>query len=237
MRAERWDAGRSGAVPPPRSGSGAARSRPSARDRQYDDRQYDDRAYDDRRYDDRAYDDRRYDDRTRAERPAPRQPSSRQPGQRPPQRRPVDDRTGRPVAPGRGPEAAAARTSGSRSAAPASGPRLRGAYAVLGVFLLTLAAAALDSATGIGLGTITTVVLGLSTLVATWLVRRSDLLTLVVAPPLVFVAVALVNTVLAPSATLSLPTVATLLVRGFPAMALGVGAALLVSLFRLATRR
>jgi hypothetical protein len=51
------------------------------------------------------------------------------------------------------------------------------------------------------------------------------------------VAVALANIGLAPSATLSLPTLATLLVRGFPAMAIATGAAVLVFLFRLVTRR
>ena len=51
------------------------------------------------------------------------------------------------------------------------------------------------------------------------------------------VAVALANIGLAPSASLSLPTLATLLVRGFPAMGLATGAAVLISLFRLATRR
>jgi hypothetical protein len=72
---------------------------------------------------------------------------------------------------------------------------------------------------------------------ATLAVRRRDLLSVVIAPPLVFVAVALANIGLAPSATLSLPTLATLLVRGFPAMAIATSAAVLVALFRLVTRR
>jgi hypothetical protein len=118
-----------------------------------------------------------------------------------------------------------------------SGPGTRGALAVAGMFGLTLIAAAADSYIGMGLGTITLVALVLASAVATWVVRRRDLISVVVAPPLVFVAVALVNIVLAPSATLSLPTLATLLIRGFPAMGLGFAAALVVAVGRLAARR
>jgi NADH:ubiquinone oxidoreductase subunit K len=127
--------------------------------------------------------------------------------------------------------------AGRTRTAPASGPQLRGAVAVLGVFLLTLAAAAADSYIGLGLGMITLVALTAGTVVAGLLVRRRDLLSVVVAPPLVFVAVALVNIGLAPSASLNLPTLATLLVRGFPAMGIATGAAVLIALFRLVTRR
>jgi hypothetical protein len=105
------------------------------------------------------------------------------------------------------------------------------------MFAATLAAAAADSYIGVGLGIITLVALLASSVAAALLVRRRDLLSVVVAPPLVFVGVALVNIVLAPSATLSLPTLATLLIRGFPAMGLGVGAALLIAIGRLIARR
>jgi hypothetical protein len=109
--------------------------------------------------------------------------------------------------------------------------------AVLGMFALTLAAAAADSYIGVGLGTITLIALLLGSVVAALVVRRSDLLSVVVAPPLVFVAVALVNIALAPSAMFSLPTLATLLIRGFPAMGLAFGATLVISLGRLIARR
>jgi NADH:ubiquinone oxidoreductase subunit K len=108
---------------------------------------------------------------------------------------------------------------------------------VLGVFLLTLAAAAADSYIGLGLGTITLVALTAGSVVATLAVRRRDLLSVVVCPPLVFVAVAVLNIGLAPSATLSLPTLATLLVRGFPAMGLATAVALVLAVFRLIARR
>lgn len=117
------------------------------------------------------------------------------------------------------------------------GSDLRGIVAVLGIFLVTLAGAAIDSYTGIGLGMITLGALLGSTTVATLAVRRRDLVSVVVSPPLVFIAVAAVNIGLAPSATFSLPTVATLLIRGFPTMAMATGVALVLALFRLITRR
>jgi hypothetical protein len=105
------------------------------------------------------------------------------------------------------------------------------------MFLLTLAAAAADSYIGIGLGTITLVALVGSTVAACLLVRRRDLFSVVVAPPLVFVGVAMVNIALAPSATFSLPTLATLLIRGFPAMGLAMAAAVVLFLGRTIAKR
>jgi hypothetical protein len=105
------------------------------------------------------------------------------------------------------------------------------------VFLVTLAGGAVDSFLGIGLSTITLVVLVGSTLLATWLVRRRDLMSMLIAPPLVFTAVAGVNIALAPSATFSLTTIAALLVRGFPTMAIATIAAFVVCLIRWASRR
>ena len=114
---------------------------------------------------------------------------------------------------------------------------MRGVVAILLVFLVTLGGAALDSFIGIGLGMITLVALVGSTALATLLVRRRDLLSVVVAPPLVFVAVAFANIAAAPSASLNLPTVATLLIRGFPAMGIATGAALLLWIIRTAAGR
>jgi hypothetical protein len=122
-------------------------------------------------------------------------------------------------------------------AAETGGGRIRGMIAVLGAFLVTLAGAGADSFVGIGLGTITLICLVASTVFATLLVRRRDLLSVVVSPPLVFVAVAAVNIGLAPSAHFNLPTIATLLVRGFPTMAIATGAAIVLALFRLVARR
>jgi hypothetical protein len=123
--------------------------------------------------------------------------------------------------------------------APAAGHAtgLRGALAVLGVFVLTLAGGAVDSFLGIGLGTLTLVTLVAASAVGTLLVRKRDLLTLVVAPPLVFVLVAAVNVVLAPSASFNLPTLATVLIRGFPTMVVATLVALVVAIVRWAARR
>lgn len=124
-----------------------------------------------------------------------------------------------------------------RPASVADGGRLRGLVAVLAVFLTTLAGGAADSFLGIGLGMLTLITLVAATAVATLTVRRRDMVTVVLCPPLVFIAVAGVNIALAPSATLSLPTVATLLIRGFPTMAAATAAALVLALVRLGTRR
>ncbi|WP_197022235.1 DUF6542 domain-containing protein, partial [Candidatus Blastococcus massiliensis] len=117
------------------------------------------------------------------------------------------------------------------------GGRVRGAVAVLGVFLVTLAGAGIDSFVGIGLGVITLGALLGSATIATLAVRRRDLLSVVVAPPLVFIAVAALNIGLAPSATFNAPTVATLLIRGFPTMAMATGVAVVLALGRLVARR
>jgi hypothetical protein len=115
--------------------------------------------------------------------------------------------------------------------------RIRGLVAVVGMFLVTLGAAAADSFLGVGLGTLTLVALVAATALAALVVRRNDIVTVVVAPPLVFLAVAAVNIGLAPSASFNLPTIATLLVRGFPTMGLATAAALVLTLIRLAARR
>jgi uncharacterized protein DUF6542 len=128
-------------------------------------------------------------------------------------------------------ERSAARSAPRRDPAP-SGRQVRGTIAVLGMFVLTLLAAAADSYIGVGLGLITLVALVAASGIAALVVRRSDLMSVIVAPPLVFVGVAVVNMALAPSAAVSLPTLATLLIRGFPAMCLGVVATIVVAVAR-----
>jgi hypothetical protein len=151
------------------------------------------------------------------------------------ERRPVE-RTRRPAEREDGPARRGARPAESRAAAqqPERG-RLRGAVAVLGVFLVTLAAACLESLVGTGLGLITLVALAGATAAAALLVRRSDLVSVVVAPPLLYVVAASITTALFGS--FNLAGVATLLIRGFPAMAVGTGAGLAVALIRWAARR
>ena len=186
---------------------------------------------------------------SRPSRPAPPVPSRAGDRLRATEREHADDRFDDPYAstprrrPPTPPRSADARPRETRGREGISAPatsrdsRMPGALAVLGVFLVTLAGAAVDSFIGMGLGTITLVTLAGSISVATLLVRRRDLLTVVVAPPLVFVLVAMVNVSLAPSATFNLPTMATLLVRGFPTMAAATAVAVVLALVRLATRR
>ncbi|HEX2027636.1 MAG TPA: DUF6542 domain-containing protein, partial [Nitriliruptorales bacterium] len=126
---------------------------------------------------------------------------------------------------------------GATAQAAETGSGLRGAVAVLAVFLVTLAGAALESWIGAGLGLATLGTLAVASAAATVAVRRADLLTPVVAPPLVYIAVAVLNTALAPSAALNLASVATLLIRGFPAMVVATAAAAVVALIRWAARR
>ncbi|MGY1689535.1 DUF6542 domain-containing protein [Geodermatophilus sp. SYSU D01105] len=168
--------------------------------------------------------------RSAAVRPSEPGRSERRPAERtrrPAEREDLDARrrTSRP---------AEARAASREAAAPEHG-RLRGAVAVLAVFLVTLVAASLEAALGSGLGLITLVALGAITAVATLLVRRRDLLSVVVAPPLVYVAAAAIATAL--FGAFSLAGVATMLIRGFPAMAVGTGAGLVVALIRWAARR
>jgi hypothetical protein len=146
----------------------------------------------------------------------------------------------------RGARPAAARPVGARPAAARAraearpvtgGGRVRGAVAVLGMFLVTLAGAGIDSFVGVGLGVITLATLLASTTVAVLAVRRRDLLSVVASPPLVFVAVAALNIALAPSAIFNLPTIATLLIRGFPTMAMATGVAVVIAVGRLIARR
>ncbi len=162
---------------------------------------------------------------------------------RPPAARPGQDVPRPVVQPFTGPTEAAAptRSRGSRPAArpaaAAQDSRLKGAVAVLGIFVITLAGGAIDSFLGIGLGTLTLITLVAATAVATLLVRRRDLLTVVVAPPLVFMLVGLVNIGLAPSASVNLPTLATILIRGFPTMAVATMVAVVLAIVRWAARR
>ena len=134
-----------------------------------------------------------------------------------------------------------ARPAGARARAEAApvtgGGRVRGAVAVLGMFVVTLVGAGIDSFVGVGLGMITLAALLVSTAVAMLVVRRRDMFSVVASPPLVFIAVAAANIALAPSAMFNLPTIATLLIRGFPTMAMAAGVAVVVAVGRLIARR
>ncbi|MGY1637950.1 DUF6542 domain-containing protein [Geodermatophilus sp. SYSU D00742] len=140
-------------------------------------------------------------------------------------------RTPRPAEP-----RAAGRAAGGRVAdEPERGSRLRGWMAAVAVFVVTLAGATADSYLGAGLGIITLGTLTVAAALGTLLVRRRDLTTMVVAPPLVFIAAAVASNAIV--ASVNLAGLATLLIRGFPTMAVATGVALVLALIRWAARR
>jgi len=75
-----------------------------------------------------------------------------------------------------------------------------------------------------------------STLLAGLWVRRSDLATIMVAPPLVFAVVAALEIGLAPTLPFTPTVLASILVRGFPTMAIATAVGLLVCGYRLLRR-
>lgn len=125
------------------------------------------------------------------------------------------------------------------SAAPQSARRftLTGLGAVAFIFVITLAVATLESVLGIGLRSLTLIALAGSTLLAGLWVRRSDIATIVVAPPLVFALVASLEIGLAPTLAFTPTVLATLLVRGFPTMSIATAIALLVCGYRIIKHR
>ncbi len=126
---------------------------------------------------------------------------------------------------------------------PETGSRLRGVLAVLGVLAVTLAAAMVDAIGSLQLGILTMAGLVGSTALATLLVRRRDLTTLLVAPPLVYLAVVgIVQFVHRADGDSIKEVVAKLagelaLGQGFTAMAAATGTALVLALIRWAARR
>ncbi|MBA3797745.1 MAG: hypothetical protein H0X18_01295 [Geodermatophilaceae bacterium] len=140
------------------------------------------------------------------------------------------------------PRAAGPRPSGGRrgtSAAPQSARRftLTGLGAVAFIFVITLVVATLESVLGIGLRSLTLIALAGSTLLAGLWVRRSDIATIVVAPPLVFALVVSLEIGLAPTLAFTPTVLASLLVRGFPTMGIATAIALLVCGYRLVKHR
>ena len=156
---------------------------------------------------------------------APERPA-RRPAERRPAERPASERPARRPAP----------------VAESGGRKLRGVLAVLAVFLVTLAAAGVESFIATGLGIMTAIALAASTAVAALLVRRRDLLSVIICPPIVFAAIAAVNMIAAPSVHISGVKafgllMVTTLVQNFPAMGIATGIGLVIGLIRLAARR
>lgn len=94
----------------------------------------------------------------------------------------------------------------------------------VGAVLLMIAAAALgaviDILLGPALGTATTILLAVGTLAATWLVRGCNLVSVVIAPPLVYFLLAVLTLLLSSDLGVTPTRLAAALVYGFPAMAI-----------------
>lgn len=117
---------------------------------------------------------------------------------------------------------------------PAAGPSLTGVGAVLLLAGIAAVAGVLDVLAGSSLRLIFACGLVLGAVVAALLVRRRDLLMVVFAPPLVFVAASAVAVVLGrgESGGTLIDLATSWLVFGFPAMAIATGAAAVIWLVR-----
>lgn len=145
----------------------------------------------------------------------------------------AEDRSGRRAA-------RAERERGQRRAGTTPTSRrfsLTGLGAVALIFLVTLGVATLESLIGVGLRSLTLIALAAMTLVAGLLVRRRDVLSVVVAPPLVFGLVAALEIMLAPTLNFTPTVVAAVLIRGFPSMTIATAIGLLVLGYRMIRHR
>lgn len=107
---------------------------------------------------------------------------------------------------------------------------------VLVIFFVTVAGATVDVLISGKLGAATTIAMALSAVISAFLTRKSDLLSVIIAPPLIYVLVALLS-VLLRSAALSAASIVGWLSAGFAPMALATGLALLIGGVRLIASR
>jgi hypothetical protein len=123
----------------------------------------------------------------------------------------------------------------------ATGPSLTGFGAVLLIVVASMVGGCVDVLTGTGLRLAFAIGLVLGTAVAAALVRRGSLLTVVLAPPLVYVVASLLSVIASPGGLAGagrLYDAATgWLVYGFPAIAAATGIAVVIAGIRLAGRR
>ncbi|RBY85260.1 DUF6542 domain-containing protein [Blastococcus sp. TF02A-26] len=183
---------------------------------------------------------RQHDDRIRATPGYPRASSDLAPDAGP--RRGRRDHDDVPDA-GSAPRATARPHRAAQTAVPERGSRLRGSVAVLGLLVVGLAAGFVDTMGANTLGLITLVGLVVGTAAATLLVRRRDLTTLVIAPPLVYLAVVGVLKFVhrgpesGPRKVIAEIAAELALGQGFTVMAAATGTALVLALVRWAARR
>lgn len=125
------------------------------------------------------------------------------------------------------------------AASPRGGPALTGVGAVLVLAGIAAVAGVVDVVAGDSLRLVFSGGLVLGTVVAAVLVRRRDILTVVFAPPLVYVLASALAVLLGRGNQSGglIDAAAGWLVYGFPAMAAAVGAALVVAAVRAAGNR
>jgi len=138
------------------------------------------------------------------------------------------------VADGYLPRPPATQTADGKSMAP--GLTLTGVGALLLLVGFGALGAVIDLLLGPVLGTATLVLLPTGTLAAGWLVRRGNLTTVLVAPPLVYLLL-VVATLLVSTPGLGVAGVGAGLVYGFPAMAIATAVGIAVWALRRAAGR
>ncbi len=92
--------------------------------------------------------------------------------------------------------------------------------------------ALIDVLLGPALGTATTVTLAVGAVGATWLVQRCHLLSVVIAPPLVYLLLSVGVLLVTSDPGVTLTGLAATLVYGFPAMAIATALSVLVAAIR-----
>jgi hypothetical protein len=137
--------------------------------------------------------------------------------------------------------ASRAARGGAASVGASAGPSLTSLGAVLLIVVASMIGGCVDVVTGTGLRLAFAVGLVLGTAVGAALIRRNSLLTVVLAPPLVYVAASLLSVLASPGglggAGRLYDAAAGWLVYGFPAIAAATGIAVVIAGIRLALSR
>jgi hypothetical protein len=120
--------------------------------------------------------------------------------------------------------------------------RLTGTGALALALLVTMLGGAYDLATGAGLRRAFAVALVVGTVLAAMLVRTRALYTVVVSPPLIYLAVSALASIIQPTGAFAskaklMALAANWLVYGFPEMAAATGLAVLIAGLRLVDRQ
>lgn len=126
---------------------------------------------------------------------------------------------------------------GLGDASMAPGVTLTGPGAVLLIIVAAALGAVIDLLLGPTLGIATTIMLAIGAVLAGWLVRRRDLFSVLISPPLVYLLITVVTLFLVSDLGLTLTGLAAALVYGFPAMAIATAFGVLVAGVRRAAGR